>query len=339
MYFNMDNWSQEIIDAPDRRFLPVLFFPCLKQSGVTVREAVNNGKVMGDVMKVCIDEFPEMIGAMTGMDLTIDAEAFGAKVLFKDDQIPSLQSHIVETIDDAKALQIPDVHAGRQDLHVEAVKRAQELITDRPIFGGMLGTFSLVCNLYNIQKALKDTKKNPEMIDVLCEKATDFLIQRALEYKSAGANGILLAEPTAGLLPPDYFRRFSTTHVKRLVDAVQDSSFYVVHHDCANVKMTCKQMYETGAKGLHFGDAVNMRETLSQIPRDVLVFGNLQPAALVSRDEKWIYDKSMEILEETKEFENFVFSSGCDIPPDASVANIHAMINAMNDFNKKYNLK
>ena len=32
MYINMDDWSQEIIRAKDRRYLPVLYFPCLKKA-------------------------------------------------------------------------------------------------------------------------------------------------------------------------------------------------------------------------------------------------------------------------------------------------------------------
>ena len=338
MYFNMDEWSQKIIRAKDRRFMPVLFFPCLKKCGITVVESVKDGRKMGDVMKACLDEFPTMIGSMTGMDLTVDAESFGADVVFKENQVPSLHGPIVKNIEDAKALAVPDEHAGRQDMFIEAIKRAQEIITNVPIFGGQLGTFSLVGNLYDLQQALTDTIENPEILDILCEKATEFLIQRAKAYKKAGANGILLAEPTAGLLPPKSFRRFSTIYIKRLVEEVQDSSFYVILHDCGYVKRTCDQMYETGAKGLHFGDSVNMRQILEKLPRDILIFGNIKPSAMVSESAEWIYAKSMEVLEETKEFENFVFSSGCDIPPDAPIENVQAMVDACSDFNKKYNL-
>ena len=44
MYFNMDEWSQEIIDAKDRRVLPVLYFPCLSLTGMGIVETVKDGK-------------------------------------------------------------------------------------------------------------------------------------------------------------------------------------------------------------------------------------------------------------------------------------------------------
>ena len=58
----------------------------------------------------------------------------------------------------------------------------------------------------------------------LLDISTQFLIARAKAYKEAGANGILLAEPTAGLLSPKVCAMFSDQYVKRIVDAVQDSS-------------------------------------------------------------------------------------------------------------------
>ena len=66
MRINMDNWSREIIEAKDRRYLPVLYFPCVPLTEYTVAETVHDGKKMAQAMKASIDRFPEMIGAMKG---------------------------------------------------------------------------------------------------------------------------------------------------------------------------------------------------------------------------------------------------------------------------------
>ena len=89
----------------------------------------------------------------------------------------------------------------------------------------------------------------------LMEKATEFLIERAKAYKEIGANGIFLAEPTAGILSPKMAAEFSDQYVKRIVDAVQDEYFYVILHDCGSVTKMTEGMYGTGAKGFHFGNA------------------------------------------------------------------------------------
>ena len=83
---------------------------------------------------------------------------------------------------------------------------------------------------------------------------------------------------------------FSDQYVKQIVDAVQDEYFYVILHDCGSVTKMTDGMYGTGAKGLHFGNAVDMATICSQVPQDVLVFGNLAPADLFSKGPEEIKD-------------------------------------------------
>lgn len=338
MYFNMDQWSQEIIDAKDRRFLPVLYFPYLKANGTGVIETVHDGKKMALVMADIIKRHPSVIAAMTGMDLSVDTEAFGAKIKFKDTEAPTPQEVLVVTPEDAEALSVPDAHAGRVDVFLEAVQECQKLVTDRPVFGGQLGPFSLAANLMEVQKALLATIHSPAMLHTLLEKATAFLIARAKAYKEAGANGILLAEPTAGMLSPKQAAVFSDCYVKRLVDEVQDSGFYVILHDCGKVTKMTKGMYETGAKGFHFGNVVKMPQILESMPRDVLVFGNIEPAMVAIKEPADITAASLALLEETTPYPNFVFSTGCDIPPVAPLENVQALEDACNAYNRSHGL-
>lgn len=336
MRFNMDDWSNEIITAKDRRFLPVIYFPCLQLTGMGVTETVHDGKKMAKVMKVTLEKFPTIIAAMTAMDLTADAEAFGAKVKFKDTEAPSLASHVVSNKAEAEALKVPDMHAARLGVFTEAVIEAKKIITDRPVFGGQLGPFSLAGNLLEVQSALKMTISAPETVDLILEKATDFLIHRALAYKDAGADGILLAEPTAGLLSPKQYDRFSAKHVKHLVDAVQDSYFYVILHNCGYVTKTFCQVCAANAKGLSLGNVVNMRELLARSPKDVLVMGNINPADIVTKTPDDLYTMSKALLESTAEFSNYIFSSGCDIPPTAPLENVKVIEKACVDFNREH---
>lgn len=334
MYFNMDEWSQEIIDARDRRVLPVLYFPCLPLTGMGVIETVNDGKKMAETMAAIVKEYPTMIAAMTGMDLSVDSEAFGAKVTFKDTEAPCVRDPFISTVEDIEALEVPDVHSGRVDVFLDAVIEAQKLITDRPIFGGQFGPFSLAANLLEVQQALKMTMKDPAAMEILLEKCTEFLIARAKAYKEAGANGIFVAEPTAGLLAPKMLDRFSSVYVKRLVEEVQDSSFFVILHNCGQVTKSVESMYQTGAKGFHFGNAVDMKKILPQIPADVLVFGNIDPStAFYQGTPEQVKDKTEALLKDMEEYPHFVLSSGCDLAPMVSMENVTAFFDSCAAYN------
>ncbi|MEE0776737.1 MAG: uroporphyrinogen decarboxylase family protein [Bacillota bacterium] len=336
MYINMDEWSQEIIDAKDRRVVPVLYFPCLSLTGMGIIETVNDGKKMAQTMKAIIDKYPATIASVTGMDLTVDAEAFGSTVTFKDNEAPSIRTELIKTPEDVQNLKVPDVHSGRVDVFIDAVKEAQNLITDRPVMGGQLGPFSLAANLMEVQAALKCVRKDPDTMKVLLDKATDFLIARARAYKEAGANGIFLAEPTAGLLSPKQIEEFSSVYVRKMVDAVQDSGFYIILHNCGYVTKSVSSMYGTGCKGYHFGNSVDMKDILPQIPANVLVFGNVDPSSVFTNGtpEK-MHEVSMQLLEEMKDYPHYVFSSGCDIPPLAPLENVDAFYAAIEEYNSK----
>ena len=333
MYINMDQWSEAIIKKKEIDVFPVLYFPCLCLSDMGIVETMKDGKKMALAMKKIIETFPSMNAAATGMDLTVDAEAFGASVTFKGNEAPSIREPLVDSAEEVRALKVPDVHSGRVDVFLDAVKEAGKLIPDRPVLGGQLGPFSLAANLMEVQKALKATRKDPDTIHLLLDKATEFLIARAKAYKEAGANGIFLAEPTAGLLSPKQHREFSAVYVKKIVDAVQDSGFYIILHNCGYVTKMVPDMVATGCKGFHFGNAVDMTEILPQIPPNVLVYGNIDPSSdFTNGTAEGIYKKTTELLRSMEAYPHFVLSSGCDIPPLARMKNIEAFFKAHLDY-------
>lgn len=126
----MDEWSKEIIEAKDRRALPVLYFPCLSPlTGMGVIETVKDGKKMAQNMKAIVEQYSNMIAAMTGMDLTVDSEAFGAEVTFKETEAPSVAYALLKSAEDIETLEVPDVHSGRVDVFLEACVEAQKFVT------------------------------------------------------------------------------------------------------------------------------------------------------------------------------------------------------------------
>lgn len=174
MKINMDRWSKDIIDAKDVRNLPVLYFPVLKNINMGVVESVTDSRKMAVAMKEVITEYPETIASVTGMDFTVDSEAFGAKIAFSDRQAPGVKKHVLKSLDKLSEMPIPDINAGRQQMFADAVVEAQELIKDRPVFGGMLGPFSLAANLMEVSNALMCTISEPEEMKEFLEVSTGF---------------------------------------------------------------------------------------------------------------------------------------------------------------------
>ena len=91
---------------------------------------------------------------------------------------------------------------------------------------------------------------------------------------------------------------------------------------------------ETGAAGLHFGNRIDMPATLEECPDDVLIMGNLDPVSLFKMaGPETMKEATLQLLEATRAYPNFVLSSGCDIPPHTSSINIDAFYTALEEFN------
>lgn len=170
-----------------------------------------------------------MAASVSLMDLSVEAEAFGSTVRVSDDEVPTVIGAIVSDKDAADALRVPQVGDGRTGINVDGIRRAAELIQDRPVFAGVIGPFSLAGRLMDVSEALVYCYDGPDMVHTVMEKATQFLIDYCNAYKAAGADGVLLAEPLTGLLSPALAQEFSHPYVKKLIDAVQSVDFAAFH--------------------------------------------------------------------------------------------------------------
>ncbi len=178
--------------------------------------------------------------------------------------------------------------------------------------------------------------EQPDTVHLLLEKASEFIIKYILAFKAAGANGVALAEPLAGMLSPSLSKEFSCAYVKKIIEAVQDENFIVIYHNCGNSTVyMIDNILEVNASAYHFGNAIKMSDMLPHIPADKIVMGNIDPAGqLRDGTPETVRDATLEILNACAQYPNYVISSGCDIPPSAKWENIDAFFNTVNDYYK-----
>lgn len=206
---------------------------------------------MAEVAKRC-----DSLASVSMMDLSVEAEAFGATVNIPENEVPAVTGKLVASMEDAEQLKIPEIGAGRTGLYITAIKKAVELIEDRPVFAGVIGPFSLARRLMDMTEIMVNCYIEPEMVHVVLEKAAEFIESYIMAFKAAGANGVVIAEPAAGLLSPELNASFSIPYVKRIIDAVSDENFAVIYHNCGNVIPLMEDIMTLGADAYHFGHTV-----------------------------------------------------------------------------------
>lgn len=330
---NMKEWLNELREAETKKAMPILSFPAVQLMGISVKELISNSDRQAEGM-VRIAERVDAAASVSLMDLSVEAECFGSQIVVSEDEVPTVKGSIVSDLEDVEKLQIPPVGAGRTDIYIDAVRKAVEKIHDRPVFAGMIGPYSLAGRLLDVTEIMFYCYDEPEMVALLLDKVTEFLISYGKAYKETGANGIMLAEPLAGLLSPALAEEFSAPYVKRIVDALQDDNFLVIYHNCGNCTIQMiDSILDTGAAAYHFGNAIDMAEMMKHIPADTIAMGNIDPAGQFRNGTtESIRTETLELMEKCCSYPNFVISSGCDIPPMSKWENIDAFFQTVSDF-------
>lgn len=324
---NMKKWMAEL--PTSGKPLPILTFPSASLLGVSVYDLTHSAELQTKGI-VLLSSRLDSAAAVSMMDLSVEAEAFGCRLKTEENEIPTVLDALITDEDEARELQIPKVGAARTGMYIKAVADAKKQISDKPVFAGMIGPFSLCGRLMEITEALVNCIADPDFVNVTMQKTTAFLIEYAKAYKASGVDGIILAEPLSGLLSPELEAEFSGTYVKKLINEVQDEEFAVIYHNCGpNTPKMAESLTSIGAYGYHFGDAVRLKDVLDVMPSDCPVLGNISPTnQFLGGTPESMTEAVGSLIAECGGYPNFVLSSGCDIPPAAKWENIDAFFAA-----------
>ena len=335
MKMNMKQWVADVIQRQEVTALPVMTHPGIELNGHTVREAVSNGRVHYEAVMTLTKRY-NSVAAATIMDLTTEAEAFGAEIAFSDEAVPAVSSRLLPDVESINRLQVPSLSAGRIPQYLKANLLAAKEISDRPLFAGCIGPFSLAGRLYDMSGIMMLIYENPDAAHTLLAKCTQFIEKYCQALKATGANGVVMAEPAAGLMSNDDCKEFSSAYVKYIVNKVQDDSFIVILHNCGNTGHCTEAMVSTGAAAYHFGNKCKMEEVIKDVPPTALAMGNIDPVSVFKDGMPFQMRQTVtDLLTQMKPYPNFVLSSGCDTPPHTPLANIDAFFESLAAFNRQ----
>lgn len=319
----MYQWTEAIINSGIKPLMPIVTYPGLNIIGKNVIDMTNSRKVHFQCINAIARKYPEMPAVLLSMDLSLEAESFGAPVVFSDHEVPSVSDRLLFSSEEVETLEIPELSNKRISEYLHAAELASKANFGKPVLAGTIGPFSLAGRLLDITEIMTEILINPDLMHLLLDKCTTFILKYIKALRNAGANGVLIAEPAAGLLSPEQCDEFSSKYVKMIVDEIQDESFIIILHNCGHTEELVESMVNTGAKGFHFGNAVNMSVILPRIPLDRLAFGNIDPAGKIMNGNPEMIAEEINLLKEKySKFKNYVISSGCDIPLASPFENI-----------------
>ena len=305
----------------------------LELTGASVHDVVTSAAAQTDAALALHETFRTAV-LFTAMDLSAESETFGSEVRLARDEIPTVVGRRVTTRGEVDALPAPRPGDRRTAVHLETARELAARAGSAPVIGCLLGPFSLAGRLFGVSETLEATAIEPGLVLALLEKTSAFLADYASAFRAAGACGVFLAEPMAGLLSPRAVGEFSTPFVRRIRDAAQAEDFTLIYHNCGAKLIHLAACLAGGAEVVHFSSPMDIVAALREADGRVILGGNLDPAAVfVNGTPDAVSRKTAALLEATAAHRNFIISSGCDLPPGTPPANLEAFYRAVAEFN------
>ena len=171
---NIDQWINQIIESPERQAIPIMTHPGIELINEKVINAVNDGDIHYKAIQALEHYFPASAACTVIMDLTVEAEAFGADIQFSESEVPNVVGMLIDNYDDIQKLQIPSIASARIPQYLKANKLSSSHIK-KPVLGGCIGPFSLAGRLMGMTEAFMAIYTAPESISLLLNKCTQFI--------------------------------------------------------------------------------------------------------------------------------------------------------------------
>ena len=118
----MDEWLKQIRIKKNKRAMPVLTFPAIQLLNTSVEKLISDSNLQSEALKL-INQRCHPLAIMGFMDLSVEAEAFGANIRFSEDEVPTVVGSIIKSEEDVINLKVPKVGAKRTQIYLDAMKK------------------------------------------------------------------------------------------------------------------------------------------------------------------------------------------------------------------------
>lgn len=217
-------------------------------------------------------------------DITAEAEFFGCKL--KDgtkDQQPSVVGHVASTVEDVDRLKNFTFGGDtRCDRIIKSIKiLADKYGNELPVIGSMIGPFSLAQHL-NGDNWFMGIMMDDPVCQPLIDMTTDFCIKYATAMVEAGADTMVIIDPTASfeLLGGEFYEKWAVPCHQKIVEAMKALDVPVILHICGDTTKGISIMDKAGVNGISVDQKVDV-VAASAAAQTAVIVGNLDPVQLL----------------------------------------------------------
>ena len=308
---------------------PLMGFPGIQITQTTIQQNLENEDIQFSTLYALYDKFhPNFMFCM--MDLSVEAEALGIKILKLKNHPYTVIDHPIKDMLDLGLLKIPNpLKDGRMNIFLKVIRKMKNNM-HCPVVAYVIGPYTLTGLMSGAGWTLKNTIKNPELINKFLKFSFEVINIYCRALIDSGADYMCVLEPTTSGLSPKQYSEFSGKYIKKLKNK---HHVPFILHVCGDTSALIKEMIKTDCDGISLDSQVNLPEISKDVPENILILGNVDPVRVITFGEVDEVEKVVKLLlEGMKNRDNFILSTGCDLPPNSKLPNIKCMF----EIAKKY---
>ena len=297
-------------------------------SSFSVESLVHDPQKQAESQLLALDMFG-YDGVFTCMDLTVEAEALGAEVVFENRAFPYVKGHPVEDARRLEDLALPPVEDTRISIFVDAARILSERLLETHLVSSyVIGPFTLAGHLLDAERLLEISIEEQELaVDIVghCEE----ILRPVLDaYAEAGVHNIVILEPTAStsIISPRFFEKLSKPFLKSMVSRIHSRGCRATVHICGRTQRIVHHMCQTGADALSLDSAVDLRNAIETANGRAAIIGNVDTSLLLTGSTHDVRTAAEECLAASSGRGGLILSSGCDLPIETPLENVEVLV-------------
>lgn len=306
------------------KVIPLIGVTGVKLNNTSIKENLTNSDIQFDTISKIYHKY-QPDGIFTFMDLTVEAEALGLKINFPENDAPSVLEHSIKTLEDLEKIKANYKGiSGRMKVFVDTMKKmSASLPTVKGAY--VIGPFTLAGELNGVNDILTNCVLHPEFVLDLVDFSTTVVKEYTENLFEAGADSVCVLDPTSMMLSPKMYEQFSLTAFQQISEYVNNKP--LILHICGDTTHLVELMAKSGASALSLDSVVDFKAIIQKMPKEMELIGNLDPVDIfLNGTNESIAEATKCLKHQMRDYPNFVMSSGCDLPLETPLENVHAFM-------------
>lgn len=283
--------------------------------------------------KKVLDSFPGTMflpGFWSEYGMCTEPSAFGAKCIWKEDQLPHAD-RIIRDISEVKYLKMPNPETdGLLPFMIQRLESLQAKINDlghEIKFAVARGPLNIASFLLGTSELMLAIMLQAEETHSFMRLITDFTIKwiKHQKEKFPSIEGILLLDDIVGFIAEPEVKTFAVPYIKEIFSSFE-AEIRFFHND-ANGLVSTPYIKEMGVNLYNFSFEHSINEIRELAGEDIVLLGNLPPRDVLSAGSpEQVREETIKMAESVSNKKRIIWSCGGGMPPDVPSKNIEVFI-------------